>query len=381
MFKPQFLQKLNSHLTELLKFFALAAGLLLLRYFFTAYVYYLFPSYTWNVDKFIFEPQVSTFYQNKLPQTNLWTLWGKWDTAFYVEIAQNGYLSESYNETRMVNWGFYPLYPILMFVVRSVFWATNTLDSNLYAGILVSLTSFTLALYVWNRVLKYVMGLPDNVRLLSFAFLLCFPSSYFFSLVYTESLFLLLTAITFWALLKKKFFLASIFVGLASVTRLQGILLFVPLFLFVIHEHVGIYKKLGRFVLLCFPGLLTLGLFSLHLYYVTGNFFAMLQIHKTLNNVGFSPFGYIKNYIHQMQGANMLVNAHFLNFAILVFFLVFLIVILVTLWKSFDYIDFVFASYSLVYILFVSGLGLGVSVPRFLVVLFPFVVLLFKRLP
>jgi Gpi18-like mannosyltransferase len=62
---------------------------------------------------------------------------------------------------------------------------------------------------------------------LSLAF---FPTSFFFNAVYTESLFLALSAGAVWAArVRKDLLLASILAGLATATRSVGVLLLIPL--------------------------------------------------------------------------------------------------------------------------------------------------------
>jgi Gpi18-like mannosyltransferase len=62
-------------------------------------------------------------------------------------------------------------------------------------------------------------------------FLLLFPTSFFFGAVYTEGFFFFLVVSTFYFLAKKNYGRAGFTAFLASLTRINGILLVIPFFL------------------------------------------------------------------------------------------------------------------------------------------------------
>src|SRR5207249_3329914 len=64
---------------------------------------------------------------------------------------------------------------------------------------------------------------------LTLVLLAFYPSSLFFSTMYTESFYLLFSAQAFLAFQKERFILGGCWAGLASATRLPGILLLIPL--------------------------------------------------------------------------------------------------------------------------------------------------------
>ncbi len=143
----------------------------------------------------------------------------RWDAVWYLTIAHDGYGTASDHPQA----AFYPLYPLLM---RVVGWVVG---SPLLAGILVSLACFLGALVLLHRLTALELGERDargTVLLVAF-----FPTALFFSAVYSESLFLLVTVGAFLAARQGRWAWAGALGGLAALTRNSGVLLLVPLLL------------------------------------------------------------------------------------------------------------------------------------------------------
>ncbi len=151
-------------------------------------------------------------------------IWGKWDARHYLNIAANGYQSEGEERMLLV---FYPLYPLAIrlfhYVIGSYFWSAIT----------VSLISLIAATYFLYRLV--LLEFSDAVIARdSIKYLLIFPFSFFFSAAYAESLFLLLTVLTFYFCRRDRWLAAGVSGMLAALTRNQGILLLLPLAIEVI---------------------------------------------------------------------------------------------------------------------------------------------------
>jgi len=139
----------------------------------------------------------------------LWA-WANFDGVHYMSIAKNGYLQ--------FQQAFFPFFPL---VVR--FFSRLT-GEYLISGLLVSNLSFFLALYLLFRLIT--LDFKEKVAKRAILFLLVFPTAFYFGSLYTESLFLLLSVASFYFARKGNWFLAGLFGGLASSTRLTGIFLF-----------------------------------------------------------------------------------------------------------------------------------------------------------
>lgn len=131
------------------------------------------------------------------------------DGNLYISIAQNGYSTAQQ--------AFFPLYPNLI----------RLFSKNIYppalAGICVSAISFLSALYMFGKLLR--LDCSESVTKWTIISLLLFPTSFYFTFVYTEGLFFLLIISAFYFSRTNKWFVAIILASLASYTRLVGILL------------------------------------------------------------------------------------------------------------------------------------------------------------
>jgi hypothetical protein len=140
----------------------------------------------------------------------------RWDSVWYLAIARGGY-----GDGDPMKPAFYPLYPGLM---RAGGWLVG---SPLTAGLLVSLVCCFAALVLLQRLTTLELG-PEAARgtVLLVAF---FPTAFFLSAVYSESLFLLLSVGAMLAARQGRWGWAGIAGGLAAITRNSGVLLLVPL--------------------------------------------------------------------------------------------------------------------------------------------------------
>jgi mannosyltransferase PIG-V len=144
--------------------------------------------------------------------------WAHWDGAWYSEIATDGYGTRAPEST-----AFFPLYPLLV-----------TLGCSLAGGpavwgVVISLLCTAFALYFVYRIAENLYGVSAaRASTLALAF---FPTAFFLNAVYTEALFLTLTAGAVWAArVRGNLWLAGVFGALAAATRNFGVLLLIPLF-------------------------------------------------------------------------------------------------------------------------------------------------------
>jgi hypothetical protein len=143
--------------------------------------------------------------------------WYKADSPLYINIAQNWYVNHGDDRFLIV---FYPLYPILIAIV-------NFLVRNyIISGILVSTLSMIVACVYLYKLVN--IDFNKQVAFNAVKFLVIFPFSFFLGLVFSDSLFIALTIMTFYYMRKRKWFLTGVLGGLASLTRNFGILLLVP---------------------------------------------------------------------------------------------------------------------------------------------------------
>jgi hypothetical protein len=145
----------------------------------------------------------------------------RWDAVHYVQIARGGYDAS--------NAVFYPLYPLLIHMLA---WIVR---SDVLAGVIISLIAFVTALELLRRLAIDELGeryAEPVVLLLAFA-----PVSFFFSAVYTESVFLVLSVGAFYLGRQGRFVLAGVAATAAALTHLEGAILTVPLGLMYWEQH------------------------------------------------------------------------------------------------------------------------------------------------
>lgn len=182
------------------------------------------------MNEFISDYDTSSFIDGNRIQISGWcdlTLqkifggFGKWDAAYFLKIAEQGYKYEQY----MAFFPFYPwllrslartLHPVLQYFISehslllACGWVLNTVFFALAA---VSLYRLTLGLFG-----------KKNVALVS-SLLFCFnPASVFMSSLYTESLFSCLQFTALCYLEQERSTLAVLLFGLGCATRSNGVL-------------------------------------------------------------------------------------------------------------------------------------------------------------
>lgn len=143
--------------------------------------------------------------------------WARWDGAWYSEISTEGYDARYPAST-----AFFPLYPLL---IRLGLLLGG--GPALWGG-LISLAATFAALYFVYRIAEHLYDLRTaRAATLVTAF---FPTAFFLNAVYTEALFLALSAGCIWAaMVRRDLLLAGALGALAAATRNLGVLLVIPL--------------------------------------------------------------------------------------------------------------------------------------------------------
>lgn len=162
--------------------------------------------------------------------------WGRWDSAWYISIARQGYSLDP--KTYYSNIAFFPLYPLLIRLVGEVV-------RNLpLAGILVANLTFAGALLVVYRLA--LLRFDRRVARWTLIFLCAFPYAFFFAAIYSESLFLLLSALSFYLAERERWWLSGLAGLLAALSRSIGGALGPAIFLIYLAHKRYRLKELDR---------------------------------------------------------------------------------------------------------------------------------------
>ena len=189
-------------------------------------------------------------YSDQLPGFNLlsWvSALANFDGLHYISIARSGYAQ--YEQA------FFPLYPMLIKFLTPLFF-----NNQLLTGLIISNVSFFIGITILARSYK------DGNWLL--IFLLAFPTSFFFGAVYTEGLFFLLLIFALYFLKKEKYLLVVVFSFLASLTRLVGVFLIIPMIFHFINKNK---KPIIYYLSSIISPILGLGIYCLYLWQTTGD--------------------------------------------------------------------------------------------------------------
>jgi hypothetical protein len=144
-------------------------------------------------------------------------VWQRWDACWYAKIATFGY--EPFENSI----AFWPLFPLLTGIV------SRLIGTGLVAlaGLIVAGVSFIAAIEGLRRLVGRDFS-PEiaNRTILAISF---FPTAFFFFAPFTESLFLALSVWTMIGARERRWLLVLVAGFLASLTRIQGLFLMLPI--------------------------------------------------------------------------------------------------------------------------------------------------------
>lgn len=143
-------------------------------------------------------------------------IWNKWDTVHYLNLAQNGYLKAS--QISRYSIPYMPLYPWLIRLTNII------LNNYLNSALIISNLCFLVAITYFYKLIR--LDFSKNVALRSAIYLAIFPSAYFFHAAYSESLFIMNVILSIYFARKNNWFLSGFFGMFATLSRLNGIVLF-----------------------------------------------------------------------------------------------------------------------------------------------------------
>lgn len=297
----------------------------------------------------------------------------KFDSGFYFQIADSGYprinMSESSAATRI---SFFPLYPILLRGMRLLHISSN----NIVNALILSNLLLVLALYYIYRICED-RGFEKNEITLVIALILCYPYSIFYSIPYTESLFLFLSAATIYYATKKDFLKAAIFAGLSSISRFPGVVNIAYLFFTLISEQDFKLKDKGQIKRVLFNmiiSIIPLTIYFSYMKYLTGDFLAPLHDVGNWGRKLSIPFkSYFYYILHPYFFSSGGWNNGVLSFAIATLIILLFIYYAIRNYKKLNIKQWILFIYGfLIIVVPFSNFGSDlVSIPRYLMVSVP----------
>lgn len=195
------------------------------------------------------------------------------DANWIKSIADYGYerldiQSDPTRSNTAHNWAFFPLLPRILRIL------SHLSGNYLLMGLIVSHLCFLIALIAFHNLVFLETQSLNTARLATWL-LAFYPTSYFFSLPLTESIFLCLAVTSFLLIRRNKLLLAAISFAALTATRPTGIML-LPAALFLLWQRKQLFTPNGLLFVLVAPlGLLT---FMAFLYNITGDPLAFIHV-------------------------------------------------------------------------------------------------------
>lgn len=150
-------------------------------------------------------------------------MWARWDSEWYLLIADHGYASYEYFKDagggrylQQDSSKFFPAYPI---AIRTLTFITG---NSVVSGFLISNICALLFLYFFLRLASKFMSTENTAN--AATLYIVFPTSLFLSAIYAESMFLAAIVAAFLFIEERKLLPALIACAIAVLTRPQGAL-------------------------------------------------------------------------------------------------------------------------------------------------------------
>lgn len=221
------------------------------------------------VSGYFLLPSVHEGISVPLAETAPWflSMWYQWDAHWYMSIAAEGYQWLPEDQS---NVAFFPLYPVAVKLLGALIGGRYLL-----AGLALSLAFLAGGMFFLYRLVAKDYG--ENVAGRTVLLLAVFPTSVFFSTMYTESLFLMTSVAAFYYARSGRWALAGGWGLLASLTRITGLWLFLPLVWELASQKKFLAKDVGPAALwlTLVPG--GIGLYMLYLNFGFGRPFAFAE--------------------------------------------------------------------------------------------------------
>lgn len=164
------------------------------------------------------------------------TCWCKWDANHYINIAEHGYAG-AVEDGKHLFLVFFPLYPYLMSFLHLIF------SDIRFVGMLISTVAYAGGCVYMYRLIR--LDYSERTAWNSIILLSLFPFSFFYGGIMTEGVFLLISAAMLYYIRQHRWWTAVGFGILATMTRMQGVLLAVPaaVELLILYDPVQMVRK------------------------------------------------------------------------------------------------------------------------------------------
>lgn len=201
-----------------------------------------------------------------------------WDATHFFRIVQSGYELNAYAGTPahdQQTYAFFPLFPYPLRVFNELF-SINSQRGAAYAFVIwTTLIGLAAICALWWTT-KQIFG--DKTAYTTTLLLCFFPGSYILSIPYSEGMLLLFATLALWALHKKYWFRAGVFIFFAGLTRFSAVALLAAAGILALVE---IYKHRNWKALIA-PAIGSLGIIAYfqYVHHLAGSYSAWFTTQK-----------------------------------------------------------------------------------------------------
>jgi len=292
-----------------------------------------------------------------------------WDGGWYLSIVEHGYLPAAELGPIQSNIVFFPMYPSLVRLAAGILplsWLNYDLTLRI-VGIVVSNLLLLATLFFVYDLVKMQSG-EDSIAQRTVWYFLVFPTSFYFSMFYTESTYLFFVVSAFWAAYKDNWKWMGLLGGLAALTRPPGVLLVIPLFWIYCRKQKWNWRYFDKNII--WFGLIPLGTSSFFFAqsWISGDLLASVKTQEA--------WGRINRPIWEVMLIEIPTNTQGYYWATLneIFLVGFSLLSLIVLWR----VSYEYGIYAILQLLPQIISGSFDSSIRYCLVLFPVFILLAK---
>lgn len=302
--------------------------------------------------------QNNYYYFGLKPVTNGWQglllgIWQRWDGIHYQKIAETGY-SQDYLSV------FFPFYPLLSHWISAL-----TGISPLIALLVVSNIMFIGLLVLVNLLATDLFG--PEIGQWAFFGAVAFPTAFFFSAIYPQSLALFLILLSYYSFRKEHWALAGFAAFLAGLTH-STVFPLALLFAIEVFQRFRKHNKFQRIALGFIPFLPLFGTALFMAWRIRFGYPNYQQLEWSIWRVGFmSPWQFASTLV-SFTLTNSVDFIHWIDIAVLI------LACIVTVWcfKKLPFSVSIYQLSALVFIVFTGDVANPISsISRYVLIMFP----------
>lgn len=286
--------------------------------------------------------------------------WANFDGEHYLSIAIYGY--------KNLQQAFFPAYPFLIKTLSQPFGLN--LVSSIWSGLIISNVLFLSSLVIFWKIIR--LDFSERIAKFAIIALLVFPTSFYFGAVYTESLFLFTSLLTYYLFRKKRYFWSGLVGILMTLTRIYGVFVLAMILVEIFSKKISLKKILREKIYLV--GVSATGLIF-YMYFSWVNYSDPLAFYNLQTIVGEQhQKGIVLLPQVFFRYAKMILTNKIPLFSLQTTLLEIMTGLMFTLLPIYAYlkkVKFSYIVYMLLGFLIPSAQGSFSSIPRYVIVIFP----------